>query len=58
VPSAPLPPSINTARESGFGLYMLSKSVDEVSYYRDERGRNCVALAKYSKSASANESEM
>jgi len=55
-PSASLP-AINVSRESGFGLYILSQSVDEVGYYRDERGRNCVALAKFSKTVSKNESE-
>lgn len=39
----PLP---EITRESGFGLYMLSRSVDEVHYYRDGQGRNCVALVK------------
>jgi serine/threonine-protein kinase RsbW len=34
------------SRESGYGLHILSRSVDYVHYYLDERGENCVALAK------------
>jgi sigma-B regulation protein RsbU (phosphoserine phosphatase) len=33
-------------RESGFGTYIISRSVDDVRYYRDERGHNCVSLTK------------
>jgi PAS domain S-box-containing protein len=43
--SAWLPP-LDSSRESGFGLFLLSGSVDEIRYYRDERGRNCIALTK------------
>lgn len=45
LPPDPAPPP-ETSRESGFGLYMLSRLVDEVHYYRDGRGRNCIALVK------------
>lgn len=38
-------------RESGLGLPMLTRCVDEVEYFRDERGRNCVALTKFSRSS-------
>jgi sigma-B regulation protein RsbU (phosphoserine phosphatase) len=41
---APAPP--DGTRESGFGTYMIFRSVDQVRYYRDERGRNCVSLVK------------
>jgi sigma-B regulation protein RsbU (phosphoserine phosphatase) len=41
---APAPP--DGTRESGFGTYIIFRSVDQVRYYRDERGRNCVALVK------------
>ena len=34
------------SHESGYGLYILSRSVDDVRYYLDERGENCVALVK------------
>jgi len=44
------PPALDGSRESGFGLYLISQSVDNVRYYRDERGRNCVELAKTCKS--------
>ena len=45
-PSAVAPPALDGSRESGFGAYIISKSVDQVRYYRDDRGRNCVALTK------------
>ena len=48
-PSAAPPPALDGSRESGFGAYIISKSVDQVRYYRDERGRNCVALTKIRK---------
>jgi sigma-B regulation protein RsbU (phosphoserine phosphatase) len=34
------------ARESGFGLYLMSQTVDTVHYSRDERGRNCITFVK------------
>jgi anti-sigma regulatory factor (Ser/Thr protein kinase) len=37
---------LNGSQESGFGIYLIIQSVDEVRYYRDERGRNCIALVK------------
>lgn len=40
------PPILDGSRESGFGTYIISKSTDDVRYYRDERGMNCIALAK------------
>ncbi len=49
-PSTVPPPPLDGSRESGFGAYIISSSVDEVRYYRDERGRNCVALTKFRKS--------
>jgi sigma-B regulation protein RsbU (phosphoserine phosphatase) len=45
-PSAVPPPPLDGSRESGFGIYLITKSVDDVRYYRDERGRNCIALMK------------
>lgn len=33
-------------RESGFGTYIISRSVDDVRYYRDESGGNCISLTK------------
>ncbi len=40
---------LNGSRESGLGLPMLHRCVDDVRYYRDDRGRNSVALTKYSR---------
>jgi sigma-B regulation protein RsbU (phosphoserine phosphatase) len=45
-PSEAAMPTFDGSRESGFGAYIIARSVDEVRYYRDERGRNCVALVK------------
>jgi phosphoserine phosphatase RsbU/P len=45
-PAAVTPPVFDGSRESGFGLYLITHSVDEVSHSRDERGRNCIALVK------------
>jgi len=41
------PPVPDGTRESGFGTYIIFRSVDQVRYYHDERGRNCVSLTKY-----------
>lgn len=40
------PPSEDAPRESGLGLYMLSRCVDEVQYFLDEQGGNCISLTK------------
>jgi sigma-B regulation protein RsbU (phosphoserine phosphatase) len=40
------PAAPDGTQESGFGTYIISRSVDQVRYYRDERGRNCVSLVK------------
>lgn len=45
-PSTVPPPPLDGSRDSGFGAYIIARSVDEVRYFRDERGRNCVALVK------------
>jgi PAS domain S-box-containing protein len=45
-PSAAPAPVLDGSRESGRGAYIIAQSVDQVRYYRDERGRNCVALTK------------
>jgi phosphoserine phosphatase RsbU/P len=45
-PSTAPPPPLDGSRDSGFGAYMIARSVDEVRYYRDERGRNCIALVQ------------
>jgi len=42
-----LPPAVlDGSRESGFGAYIISKTTDDVRYYRDERGMNCITLVK------------
>jgi PAS domain S-box-containing protein len=48
-PAAAAPPPLDGLRNSGYGAYIISRSVDEVRYYRDERGRNCIALVKLRK---------
>lgn len=48
-PSEVSPPRLDGSRESGFGVFIISRSVDEVRYYRDERGRNCISLVKFRK---------
>jgi anti-sigma regulatory factor (Ser/Thr protein kinase) len=45
-PSAVSPPDLGGSRESGFGVYLITRCVDEVRHYRDERGRHTIALAK------------
>jgi sigma-B regulation protein RsbU (phosphoserine phosphatase) len=45
-PSSVPPPRLDGSQESGFGVYLITQSVDSARYYRDERGRNCIALTK------------
>jgi sigma-B regulation protein RsbU (phosphoserine phosphatase) len=45
-PSTVAPPALDASQESGFGLYLITQSVDDVQYCRDERGRNCIVLVK------------
>ena len=45
-PASVPPPAFDGSRESGFGVYLIANSVDDVRYSRDERGRNCIALTK------------
>jgi PAS domain S-box-containing protein len=45
-PSNLAPPVLDGSRESGFGAFIISKSTDDVRYYRDERGMNCISLVK------------
>jgi sigma-B regulation protein RsbU (phosphoserine phosphatase) len=49
-PSKSPPPNLDVSCESGFGLYLMERSTDDVRYYRDESGRNCVELVKTCKS--------
>jgi PAS domain S-box-containing protein len=45
-PTIVSPPAMDGSRESGFGIYLITQSVDDVRYSRDGRGRNCTALVK------------
>jgi anti-sigma regulatory factor (Ser/Thr protein kinase) len=45
-PTGAPPPAFDGSREGGFGLYMISRSVDQVFYSRDDDGRNCICLVK------------
>ena len=45
-PSSVSEPRLDGSQESGFGVYIITQSVDVVRYYRDERGRSCIALTK------------
>jgi sigma-B regulation protein RsbU (phosphoserine phosphatase) len=45
-PSTAPAPVLDGSRESGRGAYIIAQCVDQVRYYRDERGRNCIALRK------------
>jgi PAS domain S-box-containing protein len=56
-PSKVPPPALDGSQMSGFGMYLITRSVDEVRYYRDERGRNCIALVKARKSSHEGETD-
>jgi PAS domain S-box-containing protein len=45
-PAAARPPALDGSRESGFGIYLIAKCVDDVRYCRDEHGKHCIALIK------------
>jgi phosphoserine phosphatase RsbU/P len=45
-PEAVRPPSFDGSREGGFGMFIISQSMDEVRYHRDERGRHCISMVK------------
>jgi sigma-B regulation protein RsbU (phosphoserine phosphatase) len=49
-PSTVAPPALDGSQESGLGIYLITQSVDEARYYRDARGRNCIALVKFCQS--------
>jgi PAS domain S-box-containing protein len=38
------PPALDGSRESGFGIYLMTNSVSDVRYSRDDRGKHCIAL--------------
>jgi anti-sigma regulatory factor (Ser/Thr protein kinase) len=39
-------PAFDGTEDGGFGMYIIAQSVDDVRYYRDERGRNTISLVK------------
>jgi PAS domain S-box-containing protein len=45
-PATVRPPALDGTRESGFGVYLVTRCVDDVRCSRDPRGKNCVALVK------------
>jgi PAS domain S-box-containing protein len=45
-PAAVAAPAFDGTQEGGFGMYIIEQSVDNVRYYRDERGRNCISMVK------------
>jgi anti-sigma regulatory factor (Ser/Thr protein kinase) len=45
-PAAVRPPNFDGSEEGGFGMYIITQTVDEVRYHRDERGRNCISMIK------------
>jgi len=45
-PATVSPPALDGSRESGFGVFLIASSVDDIRHSRDERGRNSVALVK------------
>jgi sigma-B regulation protein RsbU (phosphoserine phosphatase) len=45
-PTLITPPSFDGSRESGFGVYIIAHSVDEVHHSRDAQGGNCIRLLK------------
>jgi PAS domain S-box-containing protein len=45
-PSVVPPPSFDGSRESGFGVFLIGKSVDAVRYDRDDLGRSRIRLDK------------
>lgn len=56
-PSAVPKPVFDGSRESGLGLYIMAQCTDDIRYFRDERGRNCIALTKRVRNSSYKESE-
>jgi sigma-B regulation protein RsbU (phosphoserine phosphatase) len=50
-PDAVKLPVFDGSEQGGFGMYIITQSVDEVRYDRDERGRNRISLIKNRKAA-------
>jgi len=45
-PGAVSTPTFDGTQDGGFGMYIIAQSVDDVRYYRDERGRHTISLVK------------
>jgi len=45
-PQAAPPPAFDGSREHGFGVYIITRCVDEVRYVRDAHGENGICLVK------------
>ena len=45
-PRAVTPPAFDGSRDGGFGVYLIARSMDEVSYDRDADGVNRIRLVK------------
>jgi anti-sigma regulatory factor (Ser/Thr protein kinase) len=45
-PAAVGTPRFDGTQDGGFGMYIIEQSVDNVRYYRDDRGRHCISLVK------------
>jgi len=50
-PSKVPPPALDGSQVSGFGMYLIAKTVDAVKYCCEERGGNCIELVKLRKAA-------
>ena len=50
-PSTVSPPAFDGSRDSGFGVFLIERSVDAVRYYRDDLDRCCIRLEKKRKPA-------
>ena len=46
-PDSGLLPTLDGSKESGFGLFIIQQSVDDVTYSRDLHGRNQISLFKH-----------
>ena len=45
-PETVRPPAFDGSRDGGFGVYIITRSVDEVHYVHDEQQGHCVCLVK------------
>jgi sigma-B regulation protein RsbU (phosphoserine phosphatase) len=50
-PGSVKPPAFDGSQEGGFGMFIIEQSVDNVRYFRDDRGRNCISLVKHRRTA-------